>query len=160
MKCLKLLAVCTLYASIAFCQDQPSFLVRGLGGSSVTLTEADLEKLPQQTITTADHGTTVTFQGVRLADVLTKVDLPLGDKYHSTAASYYVLAEGKDGYRVVFAWAEVDAGFMDKQIYVVTKRDGKPLPENARPFQLVAPGEKRGARWLRQLSALTVKQAN
>ena len=156
----KLLVAFALCASIAFCQGPPSITVHGLGGKTVTLTEADLAKLPQQTITTTDHGTPATFQGVLLSDVLAKVDLPLGDKYHSTAASYYVLAEGRDGYRALFAWAELDTSFMDKQVYLVMKRDNKPLPENAKPFQLVAPGEKRGGRWLRQLTTLAVKQAN
>jgi len=160
MNASKLLVFCTLCASVGLCQDQPSIIVRGLAGKTIAVTEADLARLPQHSITTTDHGSPATFQGVLLSDVLAKVDLPLGDTYHSTAASYYVLAEAKDGYRVLFAWAELDSSFMDKQIYVVTKRDAKPLPENARPFQLVVPGEKRGGRWLRQLTVITVKQAN
>jgi hypothetical protein len=155
-----LLVACLLYLSAVSAQNPPSIAVRGLGGRSVTVTEADLARLPQQTITTLDHGTPVIFQGVRLSDVLAKVDLPLGDKFHSTAASYYVIAEGRDGYRALFAWAEVDSGFMDKEIYVATKRDNKPLPGNAGPFQLVVPGERRGGRWLRQLTAVSVGQAN
>ena len=151
---------CALLLPVILCQDQPSFTVRGLGGRAVVVTSADLAKLPQHTIQTADHGKPATFEGVLLADVLAKVDLPVGDKYHSTSASYYLLAEGKDGYRALYAWAELDPEFMDKPVYVATKRDGKPLPENARPFQLVAPGEKRGGRWLRQLNTLTIKQAN
>lgn len=123
------------------------------------VTIADLAKLPQHTIRTADHGKPATFEGVLLRDVLAKVDLPVGGKYHSSAASHFLLAEGKDGYRAVYAWAELDSAFMDKPVYVVTQRDGKPLPENAKPFQLIAPGEKRGARWLRQLVTLTIMQA-
>jgi hypothetical protein len=57
-----------------------------------------------------------------LTDVLAKVDLPTGEKSHSTTASYYLLVEARDGYRAVFAWAEVDATFMDKAVYVVTRR--------------------------------------
>jgi hypothetical protein len=30
------------------------------------------------------------FEGVLLTDVLAKVDLPLGEKFHSTGASYYI----------------------------------------------------------------------
>jgi len=156
----KVLVFGALIASLAPCEDPPSLLVRGIGGKTVALTEADLAKLPQHTIAATDHGAAATFQGVLLADVLSKVDLPLGDKFHSTGASYYVLAEGKDGYRALFAWAELDAGFMDKPIYVATRRDNQPLPENARPFQLVVPGEKRGGRWVRQLATVAVKQAN
>ena len=68
--------------------------------------------------------------------------------------------EAKDGYRAVYAWAELDSTFMDKSVYVVTKRDGKPLSGKDGPFQLVAPGEKRAAKWVRQVTALRIKQAN
>jgi hypothetical protein len=49
---------------------------------------------------------------------------------------------------------------MDKSVYVVTMRDGKPLSEMEGPFRLVAPGEKRAARWVRQVTALSIRQAN
>ena len=64
-------------------------------------------------------------------------------------ASYYLLVEATDGYRALFAWAELDSAFMDKSVYVATKREGKPLSEKDGPFQLVAPGEKRNGRWVR-----------
>ena len=35
---------------------------------------------------------------------------------------------------------------------VVTKRGGKSLSEKDDPFQLVVPGEKRTARWVRQVT--------
>jgi hypothetical protein len=34
--------------------------------------------------------------GILLKDVLARVDLPLGEKFHSTAASYYVVMEAQD----------------------------------------------------------------
>jgi hypothetical protein len=139
---------------------EPTIRVTGIAGKSVTLAAWDLSKLPQQTIKTTSHGSPATFEGVLLADVLTMVDLPAGEKFHSTAASYYLLAGAKDGYRAVFAWAELDSTFMDKSIYVVTKRDGKPLSDTEGPFELVVPGEKRAARWVRQLTSLTISQAN
>jgi hypothetical protein len=49
---------------------------------------------------------------------------------------------------------------MDKAVYVVTKRDGKPLSDKDGPFQLVVPGEKRAARWVRQVTALSIRQSN
>jgi len=79
---------------------------------------ADLSNLPQQIVKATDHGTPATFEGVLLTDVLAKVDLPLGEKFHSTGASYYLTVEAKDGYRAVFAWAELDSTFMDKAVYV------------------------------------------
>src|ERR1035441_5600324 len=131
-------------------QPYVTMVVQGVDGKSVTLSASDLSKLPQQTVSTTDHETPATFEGVLLADVLAKVALPAGEKFHSTAASYYLLVEAKDGYRAVYAWAELDSTFMDKSVYVVTKRDGKPLSGKDGPFQLVAPGEKRAARRVRQ----------
>lgn len=155
-----LILACALMLPAAGAQGQSTLTIRGLGGTTAVVTNADLSKLPSHTIKTLDHGSPATFQGVLLKDVIAKVSLPLGEKYHGTAASYYLLAEGKDGYKALYAWAELDAGFMDKPVYVVTMRDGKPLPDNAKPFQLVAPGEKRGARWIRQVTSLTIRQAN
>jgi hypothetical protein len=153
----------TLLAFVTFtalCQVPSTILVQGVDGKSVTLSAADLAKLPQQTVKTSDHEPPVTFQGVRLSDVLAKVALPLGDKFHTTAASYYLLVEARDAYRAVYAWAELDPGFMDKSVYLVTSRDGKPLSDKDGPFQLVAPGEKRAGRWVRQVTALKIQQAH
>jgi hypothetical protein len=160
MTFLKLIGAIALLVSVALCQIPATITVQGMGGKSVTLSVADLSTLPQQTMKTTDHGTPVTFEGVLLTDVIAKVDLPLGEKFHSTAASYYVVVEAKDGYRAVFAWAELDSTFMEKAVYVVTKRDGKPLTDKDGPFELVVPGEKRSARWVRQLTALKIRQAN
>jgi hypothetical protein len=56
-------------------------------------------------------------------------------------------------------WAELGSSFMDKAVYMVTKRDGKALSDSDGPFQLVAPGEKRAGRWVRQVTALKIRQA-
>ena len=132
-----------------FAIGQSPLAVQGVHGTSATLSADDLSKLPQQTVKTVDHGNPVTFEGVLLSDVLAKVGLPTGEAFHSTAASYFLTVEAKDGYRAVFAWAELDPSFMDKPVYVVTKRDGKPLTDKDGPFELVVPGEKRAARWVR-----------
>jgi hypothetical protein len=149
----------SLLLPAALCQDAATLRVEGINGTSATFSVTDLSKLTQRTVKTLDHETTTTFEGVLLADVLAKVDLPTGEKFHSTAASYYMLAEAKDGYRAVFAWAELDLTIVDKFVYVVTKRDGKPLSDRDGPFQLVAPGEKKNARWVRQVTALKIRQA-
>jgi len=149
-----------LLVSVALCQVPATLVVQGTGGTTVALSASDLSKLPQQTVQVTDHGTPATFESVLLTDVLAKVDLPVGEKFHSTAASYYLLVEAKDGYRATFAWAELDSTFADKAVYVVTKRDGKPLSEKEGPFRLVAPGEKRAARWVRQVTALRIRHAN
>jgi hypothetical protein len=67
---------------------------------------------------------------IRMADtamVFPMVNLP------PAWSSYQMLVEANanDGYRATFAWAELDSTFMDKAVYVVTKRDGKLLSEKA-----------------------------
>ncbi len=155
------LSICVaLFVTSALCQGQPGLTVQGVSGKTVVLSAADLAQLPQKTITATAHGAPATFEGALLTDVLAKVDLPSAEKFRKMAASYYLLVEAKDGYRAVFAWAELDPTFMDKAVYVVTKRDGKELPEKDGPFEVVAPGEKRGARWVRQVTALKIRQGN
>jgi hypothetical protein len=160
MAVIKMIGFFALFVSVAVCQVPATLAVQGIGSTSATLSISDLSKLPQQTVKVTDHGTTATFEGVLLTDVLAKVDLPVGEKFHSTGASYYMVVEAKDGYRATFAWAELDSTFMDKSVYVVTRRDGKPLSDKDGPFQVVVPGEKRSARWVRQVTALKIRQAN
>lgn len=136
------------------------FTVTGIDGMSVNLTAWDLSNLPQQTVKFIDHGAQATFEGVLLKDVLAKVALPAGEQFHATAASYYMVVEAKDGYRATFAWAELDPTFMEKAVYVVTKRDGKPLSDTDGPFELIVPGEKRAARSVRQVRELEIRHAN
>jgi hypothetical protein len=148
-----------VFLQAALSESPARILVEGIGTGKPDFapSNAELAVLQQRTITAMDHGTMVTFEGVLLTDVLANVATPTGEKFRSTAASYYLVAEGQDGYRAVFAWAELDPSFTDKAVYVVTKRDGKPLSDSDGPFELVLPGEKGNARWVRQLSSLRVE---
>jgi hypothetical protein len=65
-----------------------------------------------------------------------------------------LLVEAADGYKVAFALAEVDPAFAVRDIIVADKRDGKPLDAQEGPLKIVAPGDKRAARWVRQVTAL------
>jgi hypothetical protein len=66
------------------------------------------------------------------------------------------LVEAADGYKIVFAIAEFDPAFAVREILLADKRDGKPLDAKEGPFRIVAPGDKRPARWARQVSTLRV----
>jgi hypothetical protein len=169
-------AVLLLAASVLFAQENrvprsmfqefppdivpPVLKVAGISGKTVPFVAVTLAELPQQTVKSTDKGVPVEYRGVRLSDVLAQVDLPVGDKFHKTAASYYLVAEASDGYRAVFSWAELDPSIAEKSVYVVFKRDGKDLAEKEGPFELVVPGEKRNARWVRHLEALRILQVH
>jgi len=68
-----------------------------------------------------------------------------------------VVATASDGYRAVFALAEFDPGFTDQVILLADKRDGKSLSAREGPLRIIVPSEKRHARWVREVSSLTVR---
>ena len=142
-------------------QGQPSSLsLQGLAGSSAVISSTELAAMPQRMVTATEHGTPVTFQGVPLKDLLSRLTLPSDEAFRRAAASYYLLVNAKDGYRVVLAWAELDPSFTDRPVYLVTSRDGGPLSDKDGPFQLVVPDDKRPARWIRQVTGIRILQAN
>jgi len=49
--------------------------------------------------------------------------------------------------------------FTDRRILLVDRRDGKDLSSAEGPFRIVVPGEKRHARWIRNVTALSIKTA-
>jgi hypothetical protein len=48
---------------------------------------------------------------------------------------------------------------MDKPVYLARQRDGAPLAAKDGPLQLMVPGEKRGGRWVRQVTALRLRRS-
>ena len=64
-----------------------------------------------------------------------------------------------DGYRAVFALAELDAGLTDKVILLADARDGKPLEPKYGPFQIIIPDEKHRVRWVRNVREIDVAAA-
>jgi len=95
------------------------------------------------------------FEGVSLADVLKLGGVETG-KMKGPQMTQALLLEAADGYKVVFALAEIDPDFATREILLAVKRDGKPLDEKQGPFRIVAPGDKRPARWIRQVTSIKV----
>ena len=69
-----------------------------------------------------------------------------------------VLVEGTDGYRAAFSLAELDPELIDRVVLLADAKDGQPLPAREGPFRIIVPGEKRPARWVRQVKAVTVRK--
>lgn len=46
----------------------------------------------------------------------------------------------------------------DRVILLADIKDGQPLPPGEGPFRVIVPGEKRPARWVRQVRSLTVRK--
>jgi hypothetical protein len=101
-----------------------------------------------------DHDAPAQFEGVSLASLLSTAGVQLGDKLRGPRMTEVLLVEAADSYRVVFALAEVDPAFSERAIILADKRDGKPLDAKEGPLRIIAPGDKRPARWVRQVIAL------
>ena len=67
-----------------------------------------------------------------------------------------VLVEASDGYRAAFSLAELDPELTDRVILLADTKDGQPLPPREGTFRIIVPGEKRPARWVCQVRAVTV----
>ncbi len=97
-----------------------------------------------------------TYSGVPLVELLKPLGVP--EKPKGKDFTLYLVAEGSDGYKVVYSIGEALPDVHDGTVLVADAMDGKPLGANG-PVQLVATGEKRPARWVRNLVAIRVKAA-
>jgi len=70
-----------------------------------------------------------------------------------------VLIEAADGYRAAFALAELDPELTDRIILLADTKDGQPLPPGEGSFRVIVAGEKRPARWVRQVRVVTVRKS-
>jgi DMSO/TMAO reductase YedYZ molybdopterin-dependent catalytic subunit len=135
--------------------------IAGAVSSPLVLTVADLKKMPRKTLTVLNphDKKTETYEGVLLEELLRKAGAPHGEELRGPAMATYVIAEAEDGYRVVFSLAELDSGILDSDVLVADTLDGAPMTAKLGPFRLVAPHEKRPARWVRMLKSITVVRA-
>ena len=134
--------------------------VSGEVSQPLKLTADDLAKFPHRTVNARDHNSKdTTFEGVEVGEILKLAGVKSGEALRGKELALFLVAEAADGYRAVFALAELDHAFSDQVIIVADRRDGKPLPEKEGPLRLVVPDEKREARWVRQVTSLTIRRA-
>jgi DMSO/TMAO reductase YedYZ molybdopterin-dependent catalytic subunit len=146
------------WAQAATAAASQELRIGGAVSTPLVLSVADLKKMPRKTLTVLNphDKKTETYEGVLLEDLLEKAGVPHGEDLRGPAMAMYVIAEAEDGYRVVFSLAELDAGILDSDVIVADTLDGAPMTEKVGPFRLVAPHEKRPARWVRMLKTITV----
>lgn len=139
-------------------QSAPSFAIAGAVTKPGLVTITHLAALPQESVSLSEEGEAVEYRGALLSAILARAGAPAGSAMRGKALTNYVLAEAKDGYRVVFSLGEVDPEFGNARIIVATARNGKPLFDYQGPFRLIVAGDKRGARGVRMLTKLTIVQ--
>jgi hypothetical protein len=96
---------------------------------------------------------------VPLIELLKRAGVPTGEAIRGPELGKYVVVTGADGYRVVFALAELDPALTDWTVLLADRRNDSTLPDDALPYQLIVAGEKRPARWVRQVVSIEVVDA-
>ena len=125
---------------------------------TITVSAETLAGLPRLKVEAKEHDNpTATYEGVSLGAILERAGLPRGEKLHGKALRAIVVITASDNYEVVFTLADTDPAFTDRQIILADKKDGKPLPEKEGPFRIIAPSEKRPARWIRNVKTIAIK---
>jgi len=147
-----------------FAQSPPAVAelrITGAVSTPLVLSVADLKKMPRKTLAVMNprDKKKETYEGVLLEELLHKAGVPQGEQLRGPSMATYVLAEAEDGYRVVFSLAELDSGILESEVIVADTVDGASLSAQQGPFRLVAPHEKRPARWVRMLKSITVMRA-
>jgi len=126
-------------------------------GASVTLKPADLAAMPRTSVTVKQmDGRGVTHDGVLVAEILKRLDVPLGKALRGPAMATYVIATATDGYRVVYSLAELDPEFSGSTIMVADRTNGQPLLPDDGPLRIVSPKDLAGARSIRMLERIEV----
>jgi hypothetical protein len=129
-------------------------------GKATKLSVTDLQAMPQKTISVHNEHTKAdeTYTGVLLGDLLTKYGFPVDKTTHRKMLRSYLVAEGTDQYWVLYSVTEIEGSEHNGDVIVATSVDGKPLGEDGQ-FKLIDSADRKPQRWVRNLSAITVKSA-
>jgi DMSO/TMAO reductase YedYZ molybdopterin-dependent catalytic subunit len=140
--------------------DHATVRVTGKVQRPLVVSEADLQTFPRKQLTVTDEkGAQVTYDGVPVVELLQRAGAPLGKQLKGLSMRLFVIVEASDGYQAVFALPEFDPAFTDRAIILADRKNGKAMQSPEGPFRLIVDGEKRHARWVREVTVLDVEQA-
>ena len=131
--------------------------IKTYAGKTLTLSPEELAALPHKSVSVfnAHSKANETYSGVPLADLLSKVGVPLGESVRGKLFLTGVVASGADGYGVLYSLAEVDPSIHTGDVIVADTLDGKKLEKDG-AFKMVSSEERRPARWVRNLASISV----
>lgn len=138
-------------------QQASTLSIEGEVASPLKLTVAELLSMDRMTHTVKDRDNQEhTFSGIPLIKLLEKAGAATGPALRGKNMSLFILAQAADGYEVVYALPEVDPGFSDRLVLVAIEKDGQALLKGEGAFRLIATGDKKQARWVRELQTIKV----
>ena len=133
-----------------------SLTITNSDGRSTTISAAQIASAARVSAPVDERGSPARFEGVPLSAILTMAGVQLGDSLRGPRLAEVLLVTASDGYKVACALAEADPVFATREIILADKRDGKPLDAREGPFRIIAPGDKRPARWIRKVTEMKI----
>lgn len=124
-----------------------------IAGKSTTFSLAQLAALPHKSVTVHNIHTKLdeTYSGVSLADLLTANGAPFNKETQHKMLHSYILAEGTDGYNVIYSTVEIyTPDYHTGDVIVADSQDGKPLAEDG--LKLISSEDKHPMRWVHSIS--------
>lgn len=153
------LALLSWFAAAGVAAAADSFTVDGAVKQALRLSAADLKGLQSVTIDVSYEAQgkiqANQFTGVPLLDVLNKAGIVDGEGKGGRFRRV-VEIEGGDKYVIAVALGEIEPNLEAKQVLVAYLQNGKPV-DSAGGVRLVVPGDKHGARSVRDVVRITVK---
>lgn len=131
--------------------------IKTYDGKTLAFSPADLAALPHKSVAVfnAHSKSNETYSGVPLADLLAKAGVPLGEAVRGKLFMIGVVATGTDSYSVLYSLAEVDPAIHTGDVIVADTLDGQKLGKDG-AFKMVSSEERRPARWVRNLTSISV----
>ncbi len=117
---------------------------------------AAMARFGADTLTRSGGGTPSHFRGVLLWRLLQDAGIATDSAIKSDVLRKVVIATARDGYRIVLSIGELDPGLGGTPVLIAWERDGRPLPGDRGPYQLIVATDRRAARSMHQLERLEV----
>jgi hypothetical protein len=93
---------------------------------------------------------------VLLGDLLAKFGFAVDKTTHRKMLRSYLIAEGMDKYWVLYSVTEIEFSEHNANVIIATSMNGKPLGDDGQ-LKLIDSADKKPQRWVRNLSAITIK---
>ncbi len=141
--------------------ERSTTLTLTVGGVSKQLSARDLSAMPQSHVLVHNAHTNrdETYTGVALYDLLSASGFPLTKETQSMYLRSYLRAQGTDFYFVIYSASEVAPDLNNSSVLVATQMDRHDLGREGL-FKLISTGDKRPARWVRNLVSLSLVTLN
>jgi len=138
-----------------------TFTIGGEVTVPLTLSAADLAAMTSQEINVSFASgsgvQTHTEKGPLLWDLIQKAGVKDDGKGKNPSMRWYVLITANDGYQLIIAGADLDPGFGNAPILVSYEEDGQPIAGAKGPVRIVAPGDKKGGRYVSGVASIEVR---